>query len=241
VKLTVRKTAALLPVACGLLLAAQSASAQEVYGKVGILGIGAGYSHSINQHFGVRADFSTVGTIDRDGTADKLDYDAEFKANQLGLYGDYFPFGGSFRLTAGLHSRKLEAAINGRANAGGTINIGGIETRNPLDAGDTAQGKVKWDSVAPYIGIGWGHHAKEGRGFGFIADIGVSFGSPKTTLSVSNSLYTKLNDAATELNKIPGNKYNVDEEIEKQRREVSDELDKVSIFPHLFIGLSYRF
>jgi len=241
VKLTVRKTAALLPLACGLLFAANYASAQEVYGKVGVLGVGAGYSHSINQHFGVRADFSTVGTIDRDGTADKLDYDAEFKANQLGLYGDYFPFGGSFRLTAGLHSRKLEVVANGRANPNGNITIGGIETTGLLDANDTATGKVKWDSIAPYIGIGWGHHAKPSGGFGFIADIGVSFGSPKTTLAVSNSLYTKLDAAAIALNAIPGNNYNVDAEIEKQRKEIDDDVSGISIFPHLFIGISYRF
>jgi len=234
VKLTVRKTAALLPVACGLLLAAQSASAQEVYGKVGILGIGAGYSHSINQHFGVRADFSTVGTIDRDGTADRLDYDAEFKANQLGLYGDYFPFGGSFRLTAGLHSRKLEAIANGRANDGGIINIGGFPVQ-VLSDDDTAQAKVKWDSVAPYLGIGWGHHAKEGRGFGFIADIGVSFGSPKTSLTISDSLRNKMDALGPSLG------LDTNEEIEKQRKEIDDDVAGISIFPHLFIGLSYRF
>jgi len=235
VKLTVRKTAALLPVACGLFLAAHSASAQEVYGKVGVLGIGAGYSHSINQHFGVRADFSTVGTYETDGTADKLDYDADFKANQLGLYGDYFPFGGSFRLTAGLHSRKLEAVANGRANSDGKINIGGIETALPLGPNDSAQAKVKWDSVAPYLGIGWGHHAKEGRGFGFIADIGVSFGSPSTSLTISDGLRNKLDLVAAATGQ------NVDAEIEKQRKEIDDDVAGISIFPHLFIGISYRF
>jgi len=239
VKLTVRKTAALLPVACGLLLAAQSASAQEVYGKAGILGIGAGYSHSINEHFGVRADFSTVGTYDADGTADNLKYDAEFKANQLGLYGDWFPFGGSFRVTAGLHSRKLEASIVGRQD-GGSISIGGIDVGSGLNDDDTATGKVKWDSVAPYLGIGWGHGNKK-PGFGFIADIGVSFGSPKTSLGVSNSLYGKLKAAEINLNMIPGNNYNVDEEIEKQRREIDDEVAGISIFPHVFFGVSYRF
>jgi len=241
VKLTVRKTAALLPVACGLLLAANYASAQEIYGKVGVLGIGAGYAHSINQNFGVRADFSTVGTYETDGSADNFDYDAEFKANQLGLYADYFPFGGGFRLTAGLHSRKLEAVVNGIPNSQGKITIGGITTDNPLTADDTATGKVAWDSVAPYIGIGWGHHAKPSGGFGFVADIGVSFGSPSTSLNVSSSLYNKLDAAAQFSNNMTGTTYNVDDEIEKQRREIDDDVSGVSIFPHLFIGISYRF
>jgi len=229
-KLTARKTAALLPAACGLLLAANVASAQEVYGKVGILGIGAGYSHSINERFGVRADFSTVGTYETDGTADNLKYDAEFKANQLGLYGDYFPFGGSFRLTAGLHSRKLESSVVGRHD-GSSIDIGGLKFTGLLDDNDTVTGKVKWDSIAPYLGIGWGHHAKQGKGFGFIADIGVSFGSPSTSLGVSSQLRGKLDTLGQD----------TDAEIEKQRREIDDEVAGISIFPHAFIGLSYRF
>jgi len=234
--LTVRKSAALLSVACGLLLAAQSTSAQEVYAKAGILGMGAGYSHSVNQHFGVRTDFSTVGTIDRSGTAGKLDYEAELKANQWGFYGDYFPFGGSFRLTAGLHSRKLEVVANGRHD-GSSIFIGNINVAGLLDELDTAQAKVKWNSIAPYIGIGWSHHAKQSKGFGFIADIGISLGSPKTSLTISDDLRYKAIGAIF----LSGSNMDVDTEIEKQRREIADDIEKFSVFPHAFIGISYRY
>jgi len=235
-KSTVRKASALLPVVCGLLLAANHADAQEVYGKVGILGVGAGYAHTINEYFAVRTDFSTVDTLDRNGTAGQLDYDAELKANQLGFYGDYFPFGGSFRLTAGLHSRKLEVVANGRHD-GSSIFIGDINVSGIIDDLDTAQASVKWSSIAPYIGMGWGHHATQSRGFGFIADIGVSFGSPKTSLTISDDLRYKAIGAIF----LSGSNMDVDEEVEKQRREIADDLEKFSAFPHAFIGLSYRF
>jgi len=229
-----RKSCALLSIACGLLLAAQSASAQEIYAKVGILGVGAGYAHSVNDRFGVRADFSTIGTISRNGTADRLRYDADLKANQLGAYGDWFPFGGSFRLSAGLHSRKLEVTADGRASQSGTISIGNVDVPYGGDA-DTAHARVKWPTVAPYLGIGWGHHASRGPGFGFIADIGVSFGSPKTELTISNPLRDKLEVVAA------AQGTSAAAEIERQRRELEDDVEEVKLIPHLFLGVSYRF
>jgi len=233
-KSTICKRTSLLPIACGLLLATQSASAQEIYAKIGFLGVGAGYAHSLNERFGVRADFSSVGTISRDGTAGRLRYDADLKANQLGAYGDWFPFGGSFRLSAGLHSRKLEVAADGRASQSGTITVGNVEVPYGGDT-DTAHARVKWPTVAPYLGIGWGHHVGRGKGFGFLADIGVSFGSPKTELTISAPLREKLDVRAI----LTGT--SADAEIERQRRDIADDVEEVKVFPHLFVGVSYRF
>jgi len=231
-----RKTATLLPLACTLLLAAHSASAQEIYAKIGFLGVGAGYAHSLNDNFGVRVDATTAGTISRNGTADRLRYDADLKANQLGGYADWFPFGGSFRLSLGVHSRKLEVTANGVPTATGNISIGDVEV--PYDGtGDSARARVKWRNTAPYLGIGWGHHASHGKGFGFVADLGVSFGSPKTELTISDSLRGKL-DATIAAG---GLTTTTDAEIERQRRELKDDVEKIKVFPHLYVGVSYRF
>jgi len=247
VNVSIRKTVALLPIACSLLLAAQSACAEneassssasnhEIYAKAGILGAGAGYTYTINRYFAVRADYTGFKLEYNDGEAGDLKFDAEFKSNHLGLYGDYFPFAGNFRISAGVHSRTLEASVDGRHN-GGEITIGKIKVNDLLTDADTATGSVKWDSMAPYLGIGWGHGNKGNRGLGFVADIGVSLGSPKTTLSVSNSLRQKLDNA----NAMAGNIYDVDQEIEDQRREVDDKIGKYSFWPHLYVGISYRF
>jgi len=229
-----RKISVLFPLVGGLLCAAQSASAQEIYAKVGILGVGAGYAHSVNDRFGVRTDITTAGTISRNGTAGALRYDADLKADQLGAYGDWFPFGGSFRLSAGLHSRKLEVTADGRASQSGTISIGNIDIPYGGDT-DTAHAKVKWRSVAPYLGIGWGHHASGGKGFGFIADLGVSFGTPSTELTISDSLREKLDALA------PLSGTSAAAEIERQRRDIADDVEEIKVFPHLFVGVSYRF
>jgi len=100
---------------------------------------------------------------------------------------------------------------------------------------DTAHAKVKWPTVAPYLGIGWGHHASRGPGFGFIADIGVSFGSPKTELTISNLLRDKLEVVAAAQGSSAAS------EIERQRRELADDVEEVKVIPRLFVGVSYRF
>jgi len=232
VNTTTHNTASLLSVAaCALLLAAPSIQAQEVYVKAGIPGVGAGYAHSFNEHFGVRADVTSAGTISRNGTAGKLRYEGDFKANQVGAYGDWFPFGGSFRLSAGLHVRTLEVNAQGRANQN-RISIGNVDV--PFDAADSAQARVKWPKTAPYLGIGWGHQVSHGKGFGFVADLGVSFGAPKTELTISDSLREKL-DIVT------GSAAASDVEIERQRHDLGKSIEKIKVFPHLFAGVSYRF
>jgi len=230
----IRKTTALLSMIWGGLLAVQPASAHEIYAKAGFPGVGAGYAHNLNQYIGVRADFSSAGTVNLNGEAGKLHYDADMKADHLGAYADWFLFGGSFRLSGGLHSRTLELSIDGRPAQNGNITIGNVNI--PYDSNTyTAQARVEWPKTAPYLGLGWGHHARRGAGFGFIADLGVSFGAPKTTLAINDALREDLDKLA----RFTGT--NADIEIERQRHNIADDVETVKVFPHLFVGISYRF
>jgi len=100
---------------------------------------------------------------------------------------------------------------------------------------DTARARVEWPKLAPYLGIGWGHQAEQDKGFGFIADLGVSFGSPRSELTISDPLRKKLDEFA----RVTGS--SADDEIERQRRDLADDVETVKVFPHLFVGVSYRF
>jgi len=213
-------------------LPVQAASAHEIYAKAGFPGAGLGYAYSPNQYFGVRADFSSTGTIHHHGiVARKSHWDADVKADHLGAYADWFPFGGSFRLSGGLHSRALE--VNADSDSG-IITIRGFKI--PYSGnGDAVQMRTQWPRVAPYLGIGWGHHADQRKGFGLIADIGVSFGAPRTELAISDPLRKKLDFLAWLIDT------SVDAELERQRRKLAAEVGQVKVIPHLFVGMSYRF
>jgi len=236
---------ALLSTACAALLAVQSANASsnphEVYAELGPLGArGIGYAHSFNDIFGVRADFSRLGSR-HNLNVGQYHYDARLKSRQMGAYADWFPFGGKFHLTAGLTSRKLEADVEARFKSEKTILIG----RVPVNYGgekDWVRANLKWPGVAPYLGLGFGHSTAQRAGFGFVTEIGVTLGSPKVQLSISESLREKL-DGVTSA-PVPGNPWSsttTDAEIEHQRRELADDVSKIKVFPHLYIGVAYRF
>jgi len=160
--------------------------------------------------------------------------EGKLKADQLGLYADWFPMGGSFRFTAAVHQRKLQVNAEGKPDAFGEMEIN--NTTITVDANDSVKGKVEFSRFAPYLGIGWGHQSTK-PGFGFIADLGVSFGKPKTKLSVSDSVRAKLDavGAAT------GRANLADEEIAAQRKELDDVVGGIKIWPQAYIGVSYNF
>jgi len=210
-----------------------SAQARGVYAKAGILGAGLGYSHSISDTMSVRIDATTVGSISRQRTVGSIGYKAKLKADQLGLYGDWFPFANGFRLSAGVYLRSMEVKAEGRPTAAGTVRVNNTVVGYGTD--DALSGRVKFPSVAPYLGLGWGHHGAQEAGFGFVFDVGVSFGKPKTTLSANDNLTAKLNVAAAALGTTAAN------EIAAERRELARKANKLKIFPHLSVGVSYRF
>lgn len=50
-----------------------------------------------------------------------------------------------------------------------------------LRGGDRFRAKAAFPKITPYIGVGWGHQRAE-RGFGFVADLGASFGRAKVRI-----------------------------------------------------------
>lgn len=223
-----KKTAMALLVLAGLTGAAQ---AQSVYGKVGLLGAGLGYAQSINQNFGTRIDFTTMGSLNKNGTSGEFDYEGQFKYNQWGVYGDWFPFAGTFRLTGGVNVRQAHLTAHARPNQMGTVTIG--DTTVNFGANDSATAKIELPQTAPYLGLGWGHNvAAQSPGFSFFADIGVSIGKPKVSLNLNESLMAKLNAASNNQAQF---------EIDKQVNSIKDDADKIKIFPQAYIGVAYKF
>lgn len=116
-----RRFAAVLALAAtGLLPQAQ---AGEVYANVGLPGIGLGYAHPIDSRFTVRADFMTLGSRSKSTTEEGIRYDGRYKLQRLAVLGDWFPFGGSFRLTGGLSSNQYKVTLDATGE-NGSLTIG---------------------------------------------------------------------------------------------------------------------
>jgi hypothetical protein len=122
-------------------LGALTAQAGEIYANAGFPGVGLGYAHPLNSHFALRGDFMTLGTHKKDMNEEGIDYKGTLSTSRVALFADYFPFGGVFRLTAGItaNNYKLELDASG---AGQTINVGG--TDYVLSANDGLNVQVKF-------------------------------------------------------------------------------------------------
>lgn len=214
-----RRFAAVLALAAtGLLPQAQ---AGEVYANVGLPGIGLGYAHPIDSRFTVRADFMTLGSRSKSTTEEGIRYDGRYKLQRLAVLGDWFPFGGSFRLTGGLSSNQYKVTLDATGE-NGSLTIG--DRTYTTTAADGLKVEVKFPSVTPYLGIGWGHQSASGWRFG--ADIGALVGRAKVDATVRGALASE-----------PDIQANLDKEL----AELRDGVGKIRAIPQLSVSVGYSF
>jgi hypothetical protein len=198
------------------------ARATEVYGQVGVPGYILGIGMPAGKGLTLRADIGGLDKIERNVNRSGIDWQGTGKLTRVGLFGDWYPTGGRLRLTAGLTINDMKADL-AATGAGRSVNIGG--TVYTLGADDRLDARIEMPSTSPYLGIGWGHHA-EGVGFGFIADVGVSFGRPKVTTRVSGPLASQPTIQA---------------DLDREMAELRDSVRSIRAIPQVTLGVNYRF
>lgn len=189
--------------------------------EISTLGVGATVTKSVTPNINAKVGISGLG-ISRDFTESGINYDAKLNLFNVSTLVDYHPWQKSgFRLTGGLVFQDNNIEGTGKAQAGDKITIGGTEYT--LAAGETVKTKVSLpNTVAPYLGIGWGNAVKPGKRWGFSANLGVMFaGSPKVELTAPNGVS--------------------EADIEAERKQLEDDLDWLSIYPVFSLGVSYQF
>jgi hypothetical protein len=208
---------------CAALCCVAQSHAAEIYAGVGLPGAFAGYSCSLNENFGVRADYATLGKRSKSGSEDGIDYQGKVKVARLGAFADYFPWRNGFRLTGGLTFNQIKINLNANPNSGLTQSIG--DKNVVLSSGDYFNVTVKVPGVTPFLGLGYGHQAQTGSGLGFHADLGASIGRAK--LSVDTNLVSKG------LVK--------QEDVDKELSQLRDGVGKVRLVPQISFGVTYTF
>jgi hypothetical protein len=184
----------------------------------GFIGFDAGYKFSPNLH--ARLGLNTGG-FKYNNSSQGIDYNTNFQPTNIHLLGDYFPFGGGLRLTGGLVFQNNRFTATAKSNSNDNINING--TNYPASTVGTVEGQGSFsNSIAPYLGIGFGTPISEG--FGFNIDAGVMFsGSPKVSLSAPNAPQA------------------IKDELEIQERKTNEDIKSFNIYPVVSIGFSYAF
>ena len=207
-----------------LVFAAASASAQagDLYLGLGFPMYTVGYAHTVNDAFGVRGEYSSLGTVKRDAIEDGINYQVRLKHQVVGAYADWHPMGGGFRVVGGitLNDTKVNLVATGGS---ATATIG---TKTVSLAGQTFNVDLIYPKVTPYVGLGYGFSPRNTPGFAFYVDAGVTIGKFKT--SATTSLLTSTQNITQA-------------DVDAETAQLRESTAKLSALPKVSVGVSYRF
>jgi len=197
--------------------------------SAGTLGLGVdavyGVSDNVNLRLSYRAyDYST--DIDSDGDGDELNYRGDLALDNLGFGVDLHPFGGGFRFSVGVQvsDNRLKGTATCQRVAG--CDYGGVN--NFLQNGESAAVDIDLTGTHPFLTLGWGNLAAEGRRLGVFFDLGVMLqGTPGVTVTA-------------ECNSAPRQTL-CDNQADAEEREIQDDADDFEVYPVINLGLRWRF
>ena len=204
--------------------------------KVGTVGAGIELSVALSKRINLRAAFTEFDIDGEDETLDVGDdnaeveidaeLDADYGANAILI--DWYPFDGTFHLTAGMVKNNGEVDITGTLTGSGSID------GQLINAGDLGpmSGEVSLgDSYQPYLGIGWGRKAGRDPGLAISFEIGVALLDPEVKLNAT------VNPSSTNF----ADQDELDATLRDAAKDAEDELDEFELFPVVSLGINYAF
>lgn len=193
--------------------------------KVGSLGVGADMTVGLHERLNARANvnyFSYGTAFEEDsGNGGSATIEPKLKLLSFGGLLDWHPWAQGFRISAGLYlnRNKLDLA----AETSETVEINDREY-SLSDLG----GKVEFNSLSPYLGLGYGNAAGADGHWHFSFDIGALFqGSPQIDLRATAS------DPAVQAL--------LEADIVAEEKRLEDDLGAITVYPVVSFGVSYRF
>lgn len=215
-----------LAVSIVLLFSALTASADSgrvaIGARAGTLGLGGDLMVNVLPDVNVRLG---VGALSGDGDGEWSDVDYDFEADLLTypITVDWYPFEGSFYVSAGIVINETDVSLDSRIS--GPLMIGGnIYTAAEIG---TLSGDLSFDDVVPYVGIGWGNAFGRSKQWGFMADLGVAFiGAPDVSLSATGTAAANPAFVA---------------DLALEKADLEDDVDGMDIYPVLSASLYFRF
>ncbi len=179
-----------------------------------------GLARSLNLRLGAQA-----WTRSETRSEQEIEYDADLRLVSGELLLDVHPGERGFRISGGAIVNGNEVTAVSTENAVYTIN--GV--RYPVGLVGRLEGRVDTNTLAPYLGIGWGNAVAPGGPWRFAIDVGAFYqGKPKVALT-AHPIIPILLPARFE------------EDLEAERQDIENDLDSYRFYPVVSLGVSYRF
>ena len=215
-------------------VAAATAAAQSVpSGQSVLAGIAsgapaAGSTHVLSDSLSARVDAAWLPRANRALPEDGSDATGETRSARAALLGDWYPFRGLFRATAGLSFGSTRGEVAAAPGSGSRWTVAGASPNTSTDQSGAFTTRVEVPSTMPYLGLGWGH--APARGWGLRADAGMLIGTGKVTGDLPASVRAKV--------ALAGMYPQV--ELERELQTLTDGAVKISVVPVMSLGMSYR-
>ena len=203
-----------------------SADHWEVSARASTLGAGLELKRTFGDSLSVRAVVNGF-SYSLDEEYSDVNYEGDLKLKSGGLILDYHPGGYWFRVSAGLLLNGNELELDAKP-ARGTIDFNDV-TYTAAEVG-SAQGKAEFDSLAPYLGVGFSSAPGGDSGMSFSADIGVLFqGAPSFALDVRCGTAVPAAQC-TQLK----------QDADAERAQFEDDADSYKYYPVVSLAIGYR-
>jgi len=190
--------------------------------KAGTLGLGGELTTDIVPGLNLRGGVQWF-SLDLDAEFEDIDYNVDVDLLNPLLLLDWYPFGGSFRLSGGILFNQSDVDL--RATPSEPVEIGGT-TYTPAEVG-TLRGQSDFNPIVPYVGIGWGNAVGRSKRLGLAMDLGVAFiGSPGVNLSATGSFASDPTFQA---------------HLAQEEEDIEDDLSDFKFYPVLSLTLYYCF
>jgi hypothetical protein len=228
--------------------------------QAAIFGLGATVKGKVSDNLGIRASFDTFSVNDYEVEDDTTKYNFDLKLQDLMLVGDYHPWAGSFKLSAGMivNNSQLDGDITPNTRGADTIEFDFNDQHYVYNISQLGaiQTKVDFDPVAPYVGFGWDTSFDKLKGFGFTFDIGVAYqGAAQASYKIKYGDALDIDKATADIPDGPVKDAKIAEIKAEQQRikdeleadldaemlSLQEELDKYEWMPYISIGFNYKF
>jgi hypothetical protein len=193
-----------------------------IAGRAGSLGLGgelmANFLETVNGRAGITYFPLGIGAEIGD-----VRFDFDLRTLTFPLTMDWYPFHNAFHLSGGLIINQTEMNLDAQSNA--SLTIGG--TRYSASDLGMVRGNVRFNPVAPYVGIGWGNAFGREQRWGILTDLGVAFlGSPHVSLSATGPIASD-----------PTFRH----DLAREEDDIKGDLNIFRFYPVFSISLFYRF
>ena len=239
--------------AAAALLAAGTAAAKDKEGgasfglsaEASTLGLGLSVGIPAGERFNLRGAVHGF-TYDTEFEDDSgATYDGEVELKSAGLFADFHPFKGAFRLTVGFVSNGNQINMTGTDDGTGVYEVGNCTYQS--NAGDPlhVDGTTDFNSTAPYLGIGWGGNLNSKPGFFMTFDLGVLMsGSPNTELTGGGTAQNtdEVGQPTCGIGPLDASSSpEFQAALQDAEDEVNEDTKDYELWPNIALGIGWRF